>query len=197
MADGPSGDQGNSGQGGAGGDGGQGGDEGKQGFQPVTYKTQEELDAAFAERASRAAENAKKEALKGLPEGVKLSDLVDLHNQRVEEENKKKDPATKEREAREKAERELAKYRSKEVRAQLASQVAKGLKVGDTPIPAALLAGDTEDELKAHGAALIEFFNSVTGPRPPRHNPDQGRNGDDNAPSEDPIRSFMATGQFA
>jgi hypothetical protein len=181
---------------GSGGDGGNGGD-GKQGFQPVTYKSQEELDAAFAERANRAAENARREALKGLPEGVKLTDLVDLHNQRVEEENKKKDPATKEREAREKAERELAAYKNKEVRAGLATQVAKDLKIGDTPIPASLLAGDTEDELKAHGAALIEFFESVTGPRPPRHNPHQGRNGDDSGPKEDPIRAYMATGQFA
>ena len=187
--------QNDQGQGGSG-DGGDG-KKPDEGFKPVTYSSQEELDAAFSERANRAAENARKEALKGLPEGVKLSDLVALHNQRVEEENKKKSPEALEREAREKAERELERYKNKEARAAAAATVAKDLKIGDTPIPASLLAGDTEDEMKAHGAALIEFFNSVTGPRRPGYNPDQGRSNEDRAASEDPIRTYMATGQFA
>lgn len=190
------GNQGDQGQGGSG-DSGNDGKQEDKGFQPITYKTQEELDAAFSERANRAAENARKEALKGLPDGVKLDDLVALHQQKIEEENKKKDPATLEREKHAETQRELERYRTKEARAAAAATVAKDLKIGDTPIPASLLAGDTEDEMKAHGAALIEFFNSVTGPRRPGYNPDQGRSNEDRAASEDPIRTYMATGQFA
>lgn len=173
--------------------------EGDKGFKPVTFQTQQELDAAFAERATRAAQSAKAEALKDLPEGAQLSDVVQGYQAWKAAEDAKKDPATKEREAREAAERELQQYKEKEARTALADQVSRedGMKIGETAIPASLLVGNTAEEMRAYGKQLIEFYNGLTGPRAPGHNPLQGRNGEDKVTKEDPIRSFLSTGTFA
>lgn len=192
-----------------GGQGQGGGDGGKQqeqnsGFKPVTYKTQEELDAAFADRATRAAESAKAEALKAFTDaGVSTEDAIAAFNAQKAAEEAKKDPAVKEREARERAERELAGYKAKEARDKLSVEVAKNLKVKvgntETPIPASLLAGTTKDELEASGKAIIEFIGQLAGqvgPRAPQHNPLQGANGQDKVAAGDPLRNFFQTGSF-
>lgn len=187
--------QGNQDQGGNGGSG----DEGK-GFKPVTYSTQAELDAAFAERATRAANSAKAEALKALTDaGVSVEDALEAYNAKKAAEDAKKDPAVKEREKYERTQRELQAYKDKEARDKLAGEVAKALKIGETPIPAELLAGTTKEEMQAHGKALIEFFGAISGqqgPRPPAYNPLQGQNGNDKVIAGDPLRSFLETGSF-
>lgn len=187
------GDGGNTGEGGKGDDGGKA----PEGFKPVTYKTREEMDAAFSERATRAANSAKAEALKMFTEaGVDPAEAVRLAQQAKDEEEAKKSPAKKAQERAETAEAELAKFRAKEARGTLAAEVAKTVKFGETPLPASLLAGDTKEEIESHAKALVEFFNSVGGPRGPRYNPDQGHNGNDETASADPIRTYMASGSF-
>jgi hypothetical protein len=181
--------------------GDQGGDgKGEPKFTPVTYKSQEELDAAFSERATRAANSAKQEALKPLLDaGIGVDEALQAYTEKKAEEDAKKEPSTKEREAREKAERELQVYKDKEARDKLSVEVSKEIKIGDTPIPAALLAGTTKEEMTEHGKAIVEFFGQVTGkqgPRPPQHNPLQGANGEDKVSAGDPLRNFLTTGSF-
>lgn len=189
--------------------GGQGGGDGKQqennsGFKPVTYNSQEELDAAFGERATRAKDAGKQEALKALTDaGVSVEDALAAYSAQKAAEDAKKDPAVKEREARERAERELAGYKAKEARDKLSVEVAKTLKVKvgntETPIPASLLAGTTKDELEASGKAIIEFIGQLAGqvgPRAPKPNPLQGNNGEDKITAGDPLRNFFQTGSF-
>lgn len=182
--------------------GGGNGDEKKQeqGFKPVTYNTQEELDAAFAERATRAADSAKAEALKAFQEaGATPEEALEAWTKAKEAEEAKKDPAVKERERRERVERELQAYKDKEKREALSVEVAKTLKVGDTPIPASLLAGTTKEEMEAHGKAIIDFVGQLVGQggrRPPAHNPLQGSNGEDKVAAGDPVRNFLTTGSF-
>ena len=78
--------------GGSGGNEGQGGDgkggEGAapaDGFKPVTYSSQAELDAAFATRADQ----ARRAALKDLPEGVSLDQVLEGYKAAQEAENAK------------------------------------------------------------------------------------------------------------
>lgn len=188
------------------GDQGKGGSDDKGGsqqqtqFTPVTYKSQEELDAAFSERATRAANTAKQEALKPFQEaGIGVDEAIEAYNAKKAEEDAKKEPSVKEREAREKAERELQAYKDKEVRDKLSIEVSKEIKIGDTPIPASLLAGTTKEEMTEHGKAIVEFFGQLTGkqgPRPPQYNPLQGVNGEDKVAAGDPLRNFLTTGSF-
>lgn len=189
------------------GDQGQGGGDGKQEeqkFQPVTYKSQEELDAAFSERATRAANSAKAEALKAFTDaGVSAEDALAAYNAQKEAEEAKKGPEAKEREKAEKDRAELRRYKDKEVRDKLSVEVAKDLKIKvgqqEVPIPAVLLAGTTKEEMVEHGRAIIEFFGSLTGqqgPRPPNWNPLQGQNGEDKVHAGDPLRNFFETGSF-
>ena len=187
------------------GDQGQGGGDGKEKFTPVTYKSQEELDAAFAERANRAAASAKAEALKALTDaGVSVEDALKAYNDQKAAEEAKKDPAVKEREAHERTQRELQAYKAKEARDKLSVEVAKDLKikVGNetVPIPAQLLAGTTKEEMIEHGKAIIEFFGTLGvqngGRRPPQHNPLQGHNGEDKVAAGDPLRNYLETGSF-
>lgn len=170
------------------------GGEGK-GFTPVTYNTQEEMNAAFADRSTRAAESARKEALKGLPEGMTLEQVVEAANKFQQAENEKKDEVTREREAREAAESQLNAYKAAEAREALAKDVAKDIKYGDIHIPHELLKGNTEDELKASGAALLAFLETLSnGPRPPAHNKDQGAGGaggNGGGPSGDWLRDAL------
>lgn len=191
-----------------GGDQGQGGGDGKEQnqnqFQPVTYKSQEELDAAFSERATRAANSAKAEALKALTDaGVSVEDALAAYNDKKAAEDAKKDPNVKEREKHEKTQRELQAYKDKEVRDKLSIEVAKDLKIKvgqqEVPIPAELLAGTTKEEMEAHGKAIFAFFGQLTGqqgPRPPQYNPLQGQNGEDKVQAGDPLRNFLQTGSF-
>jgi hypothetical protein len=178
------------------------GGEGDKGFQPITYNTQEELNAAFADRATRAAEAAKNEALKPLVEaGVPLEDALAAYNEKKAAEDAKKDPAVREREAHEQTQRELAAYKAKEARDTLSKEVAKELKIGDHPIPAELLAGTTKEAMLDHGKAIIAFIEGLAGGtvgvRPPAYNPDQGYNSQDSSKtSSDPIRNMMMTGSF-
>lgn len=171
-----------------------------EGFKPVTYSTQQELDAAFAERANRAAETAKKEALKFLPEGTNPDDVVKGYTEWKAEQDKKKGPDALAREAHEKDKRELEQYKAKEAQALLAQKVSQDpdLKVGDTAIPASLLRGTTEEEMKAFGKELINFFSSVSGNgvRSPAYNPLQGQGGTPPPQAGDPIRNYLATGTF-
>jgi len=187
---------------------GQGGSDGKQeqqdGFKPITYNSQAEMDAAFAERANRAKETGKQEALKAFTDaGVSIEDALEAYNAQKAAEDAKKDPAVKERERAERVERELRAYKDKEAREKLAGEVAKTLKVKvgqqEVPIPASLLAGSTKDELEASGNALIEFigqFTGMQGGRPPQHNPFQGNGGDQKITSGDPFRNYLETGSF-
>jgi hypothetical protein len=189
---------GNSNEGGDNAQQNQGGDD--KGFKPVTFSTQEELDAAFADRATRAANSAKAEALKVFQEaGASPEEALEAWTKVKAEEDAKKDPAVKEREAREKAERELQAYKNREARALLSKEVAKDLKVGDTPVPAELLAGSTKEEMEEHGKNLVAFIQQVTGqsgPRAPGYNPQQGYSNQDQVAAGDPIRNMLYTGQF-
>lgn len=189
-----------------GGDGKQGGDQSQQnqGFKPITYNSQEELDAAFADRATRAAESAKQEALKVFTDaGVSAEDALAAYNAQKEAEEAKKGPEAKERERAERDRAELKAYKDKEARDKLSVEVAKNLKVKigqtETPIPASLLAGSTKEELEASGKAIIEFIGQLAGqqgPRQPQHNPLQGTNGEDKLQAGDPLRNYFATGSF-
>lgn len=202
-----SGNDGNtdSGQGqGAGGEGGGAGNQQQQndaGFKPVTFSTQAEMDAAFSERATRAANSAKAEALKPFQDlGVDPAAALEAYKAHKAAEDAKKDPAVREREAHEATQRELQEYKNKEVRNKLSVEVAKDLKIGETPIPAELLAGSTKDEMTAHGNAIIAFFQTLTGqtgPRPPAFNPLQGTSGEQKLQAGDPLRNYFETGQFA
>ncbi|AZS06572.1 scaffolding protein [Mycobacterium phage JacoRen57] len=182
----------------------QGGDGNNSNFTPVTFKTQAELDAAFAERATRAANSAKQEALKPLQEaGIGVDEALQAYQKVKAEEDAKKDPATKERERNAQLERELQEYKNKEARAQLSAEIAKDLKVKvgqqEVPLPAELLAGSTKEEIEAHGKAILEFVGSIVGqagPRPPAYNPLQGQNGQDKIQAGDPLRNFFSTGSF-
>lgn len=201
---GEAGNEGNSGSGtsGTGSTKSEDGDAGKGGgneFKPVTYSTQEELDAAFADRATRAAESAKKEALKGLPEGVALDDAVARYNEWKIAEDAKKGPEAIAREEAQAAQRELARYKNKEAQELLANEVAKTLKIGETPIPASLLRGSTKEEMTAFGQQLISFFGQVqgSGVRSPMYNPLQGSGEGGQQPAVDPLRAYFETGQFA
>lgn len=189
---------GNNGGGNEGGDGKAGEGAGGEGFKPVTYSTQEELNAAFADRASRAAAQAKAEALKGLPEGVSLEDVLAGFTAHKTAEDAKKDEVTREREAREAAERKLAERDAADALRVKAGEIAKEIKIGDTPVPAELLRGSNEDELKAHGEALKAFIEPLIGPRGPRHNPDQGGGkGGDGAPGGDWLRDTFFGGRVS
>jgi hypothetical protein len=170
-----------------------------KGFQPVTYKSQEELDAAFANRADR----ARREALKGLPEGKTLEDVLKTYNEAAAAEDAKKDELTREREARQAAEAKAQTYEQQQARAQLAGEVAANVKVADQPIPASLLRGNTKEELEASAAELktyCEALLQIPQRRAPDYNPFQGggqQGGGDQSPKLDPIRSYFETGSFA
>lgn len=174
-------------------------------FQPVTFKTQAEMDAAFAERANRAATSAKAEAVKPLQDlGIGVDEAARIVAEHKAAEEAKKDPAVREREAHERTQRELQEYKNKEARDKLSVEVAKDLKVKvgtqEIPIPAQLLAGTTKEEMVAHGQSIIEFFGSLGvqngGARPPAYNPLQGQNGQDTVQAGDPLRNFFQTGSF-
>ena len=195
----------NGGQGqGAGGEGGgTGGGQQQQtnDFKPVTFKTQDEMDAAFADRATRAATSAKAEVLKPFQElGVEPDAALEAYKAWKAAEDAKKDPAVLEREKNEQLNRELQEYKNKEARGKLAAEISKEIKIGDTPIPAELLAGSTKDEMVAHGNAIIAFFQTLagqTGPRAPQFNPLQGTGGEQKLQAGDPLRNYFETGQFA
>jgi hypothetical protein len=164
-------------------------------FKPVTYSTQAELDAAFAERAARAASSAVK-PIEDL--GIGVNDALQIIKDHQAAEEAKKDPATKEREARQRAEQELAEYKSREARANLAAEIARTLKVGDTPLPAELLTGNTREEMISSGQALVNFIGGLVSgvKRPPGHNPLQGNNDNGKTATGDPLRNYFSTGSF-
>lgn len=180
----------------------QGGDgkQEEQKFQPVTYKSQEELDAAFSDRATRAAESAKKEALKSFEDaGATPDQALEAWKAWKAEEDKKKSPEALEREKRETAERELQTYKNKEARDKLSKEVSQNLKVGDHPLPAELLAGSTKEEMEAHGKSIIAFIEQLagkSGPRSPEYNSAQGYSQQDKVNSGDPLRNLFMTGSF-
>lgn len=191
---------------GGGDDGGnKGGDDGKNSFKPVTFNSQEEYDAAMGERATRAANSAKAEALKAFQEaGASPDEALEAWKAHKAAEDAKKDPAVKGREKHDRTQRELQAYKDKEARDKLSIEVAKGLKlkVGEVehPIPAELLNGSTKEEMQASGKAIMEFFNTLGvtpgGRRAPGYNPLQGQNGDDKITAGDPLRNFLQTGSF-
>ena len=193
-------EQGNGGTGGTGGTEQGGGKTTDDGFKPVTYNTQDELNAAFADRATRAAEAARTEALKSLPSGVDMEAVVKGYTDWKAAEDAKKDPAVLAAEKTAEVQRELDAYKAKDQLAALRTEVAKdeSLKFQDTPIPAELLAGSNKEEMLAHGKALIAFIEVLAnaGVRTPQYNPLQGTSGTQQAPAVDPIRGYLATGQF-
>ena len=127
---------GNANEGGGAGNGDGGAGNGNQ-FQPVTFKTQEEMDAAFSDRATRAANSAKAEALKPFQDlDVDANTALEGYKAWKAAEDAKKDPAVREREAHEQTQRELEAYKNKEARSKLAGEVSKEIKIGETPIPA-------------------------------------------------------------
>jgi hypothetical protein len=170
------------------------------GFKPITYNTQAEMDAAFADRATRAGDAARQEALKDLPQGADLKSVLEGYTAWKTAEDAKKDPAVREREAHEATQRELAVYKAKEAQGVLAREVAKDLKIGEHPIPAELLAGTTKEEVVEHGKSIIAFIEMLAGGRngvkPPAYNPNQGHSQQDQVKSGDPIRNLFMTGQF-
>lgn len=189
------GDQGpdNGGEGqGAGGDKG-----GDKGFTPVTYNSQEELNAAFADRASR----AKNEVLKVLPEGKTLEDVLSVYTAAQKAENDKKDELTKERERADAAEKKAQTYEQQQAREKLAGEVAANVKVGDKAIPPSLLRGNTKEELEASANEIKAFCETlVPAPRAPGYNPFQGGgsavDGNQQVQKVDPLRSYFETGAF-
>jgi len=172
----------------------------EQQFKPVTYSTQAEMDAAFAERANRAAAAAKAEALKGLPEGVDLNTALQGYTEWKKAEDAKKDPAVLAAEETAKVQRELDAYKAKEQLTTLRAEVAKdeSLKIGEHQLPAELLAGSTKEEMLNHGKALIGFIQQLAGsvPRAPGYNPLQGHSQQQQQKPADPIRNFFETGSF-
>ena len=147
--------------GGSGGNEGQGGDgkgaEGAatggapaDGFKPVTYNSQAELDAAFSTRA----EQARRAALKDLPEGVSLEQVLEGYKAAQAAEDAKKDEVTRERDARLAAEAKAKRYEDQQARDKLAGEVAANVKIGDKAIPASLLRGTTKEELEASAQEL-------------------------------------------
>ena len=174
---------------------------GNDDFKPVTYSTQAELDAAFSERANRAAAAAKAEALKGLPDGVDLPTALNGYMEWKKAEDAKKDPAVLAAEKTAEVQRELDAYKAKEQLANLRNEVAKddSLKIAEgVSLPPTLLAGSTKEEMLAHGKAILEFFSALAGsaPRAPGYNPFQGHTEQQQQKSADPIRSFFETGSF-
>ena len=171
------------------------------GFKPVTYKTQAELDAAFSERANRAAATARAEALKGLPDGVDLATALQGYTEWKKAEDAKKDPAVLANEKAQEIQRELDAYKAKEQVAKLRTEVSKddSLKIADgIQLPPELLAGSTKEEMLAHGKAILDFFSALAGsaPRAPGYNPFQGHTEQQQQRSADPIRSYFETGSF-
>lgn len=139
------------------------------GFKPVTYQTQAELDAAFSERANRAAAAARAEALKGLPDGVDLATALQGYTEWKKAEDAKKDPAVLANEKAQEIQRELDAYKAKEALATLRTEVAKddSLKIADgVNLPPELLAGSTKEEMLAHGKAILDFFSGLAGSAP-------------------------------
>lgn len=188
---------GNEGQGGEG-DGKGGAGKAPEGFTPVTYSSQAELDAAFATRADQ----ARRAALKDLPEGVSLEDVLKGYNSAKEAEDAKKDEVTRERDARLAAEAKAKRYEDQQARDKLAGEVAGNVKIGDKPIPASLLRGTTKEELEASAQELKSFYESLgPAPRAPGYNPFQGGGASveesaAGAGKEDPLRTYFATGSF-
>lgn len=172
------------------------------GFKPVTYQTQAELDAAFSERANRAAAAARAEALKGLPDGVDLATALQGYTEWKKAEDAKKDPAVLANEKAQEIQRELDAYKAKEQVAKLRTEVSKddSLKIADgVNLPPELLAGSTKEEMLAHGKAILDFFSTLaagSAPRAPGYNPFQGHTEQQQQRSADPIRSFFETGSF-
>lgn len=200
MSGGTGGSGTDSGQGGTGNDQGKAGDgkaSGEGGFTPVTYSSQAELDAAFATRADQ----ARRAALKDLPEGVSLEDVLKGYNSAKEAEDAKKDEVTRERDARLAAEAKAKRYEDEQARAKLAGEVAANVKIGDKPIPSSLLKGTTKEELEASAQELKSFIESLgPAPRAPGYNPFQGGAGNGagggEQTKEDPLRTYLATGSF-
>ena len=191
MADGQGGNggEGNQNQGGAG--------EGEnEGFKPVTYGSQAELDAAFATRADQ----ARRAALKGIPEGMTLEQVLEGYNAHSKAEDAKKDEVTRERDARLAAEAKAQRYEQQQARDKLAGEVAGNVKIGDKAIPASLLRGTTKEELEASAQEIKSFVESLgPAPRAPGYNPFQGGGsaaGAGEGSKEDPLRTYLATGSF-
>lgn len=186
---------GNEGQGGEG-DGKGGAGKAPEGFTPVTYSSQAELDAAFATRADQ----ARRAALKDLPEGVSLEDVLKGYNSAKEAEDAKKDEVTRERDARLAAEAKAKRYEDQQARDKLAGEVAGNVKIGDKAIPASLLRGTTKEELEASAQEIKSFVESLgPAPRAPGYNPFQGGGsaaGAGEGSKEDPLRTYLATGSF-
>ena len=61
----------------------------------------------------------------------------------------------------------------------------------ETGVPANLLTGNTEDELRASAAALLAFRGESTTPRAPKPDPNQGRGGALNVSTEQLFAAFM------
>lgn len=185
---------------------GEQGKEGEQGkqeensFTPVTFKTQDEFDAAFKDRVERAEASAKADALKVLTDaGATPEQALEAWKTAKAEEDKKKGPEAVEREKRQEAERELAQYKNRELLEARRKDAAKdpALKINDqVSFPAELLAGDTKEAMIEHGKAIIAFFTGASIPRAPGYNPGQGHSGNDKVTSGDPLRNYMQTGSF-
>ena len=193
------------GQGGNGGEGNQnpgGAGDGKpagnapEGFKPITYSSQAELDAAFATRADQ----ARRAALKGIPEGMTLEQVLEGYNAHSKAEDAKKDEVTRERDARLAAEAKAQRYEQQQARDKLAGEVAGNVKIGDKAIPASLLRGTTKEELEASAQEIKSFVESLgPAPRAPGYNPFQGGGsaaGAGEGSKEDPLRTYLATGSF-
>lgn len=197
-APGGNGGEGNQNQGGAG-DGkpaGGGNANSNEGFKPVTYSSQAELDAAFATRADQ----ARRAALKDLPEGVSLEQVLEGYKAAQAAEDAKKDEVTRERDARLAAEAKAQRYEQQQARDKLAGEVAGNVKIGDKAIPASLLRGTTKEELEASAQEIKSFVESLgPAPRAPGYNPFQGGGsaaGAGEGSKEDPLRTYLATGSF-
>lgn len=191
---------GNEGQGGAGNAGaGDGGKPADEGFKAVTYSSQAELDAAFSTRA----EQARRAALKGLPDGKTLEDVLSGYDAFQKAEDAKKDEVTRERDARLEAEARAKRYEDQQARDKLAGEVGGNVKIADKPIPPGLLRGTTKEELEASAQAIKSFVESLgPTPRAPGYNPFQGggqaygAGGGGEQTKEDPLRTYFATGSF-
>lgn len=109
-------------------------------------------------RAERDANKTLRAELKKLQD-----DIAARENEKLSEKEQLEKRAT-DAEARVKA------LQDAEARRQLRDKVAKELEV-----PAALLSGETDEELRASAEALKEYTESLSGPRRPEPNPHAGR----------------------
>lgn len=125
-------------------------------FTPIT--SQEDLDRIIGKRLERAT--------------AKFADYDDLKAKAAkydEMEEAKKTEIQREREAREAAERERDELRAARERSELMEKVSD-----ETGVPKRLLTGTTEEEMREHAEALLEWQASSSKPRTPKPNPAQG-----------------------